>query len=173
MGIKNIIAQTEMNALFNILEKGKYIALIDDDELSQDQEEEKDENDKYFVIGPRTFIDLKSWMDQKTEHVRNECVLCNEYVMYRGFKCGNARCPNEVHTGCIRNYFQSVNNGAFKCPSCQNAVDIDSVDEIPAYIHLLNKPSNAINIIENLKRRGGREESEEKNEMIDSDSDTD
>merc|ERR1712228_276674 len=100
---------------------------------------------------------------------KNECVLCSDYVMYKGFKCGHARCPNVVHTQCIQNYFESMNNGSFKCPSCQNSVDIESVSEIPSYIHLLNHPNNAIAIIENLKKKA----QEVKNEINESDSDSD
>merc|ERR1712228_969627 len=106
---------------------------------------------KYYMIGPRSFIDLKVWIEQKTEHTGNECVLCSDYVMFKGFKCGNQRCPNIMHTQCMKGYFRSINNGNFKCPSCQNQVDIDNIDGISQYVQLLNHPNNAIKIINDLK----------------------
>ena len=162
LAIKNILAQTEIDQLFKVLIDGKYIMSIATNELSQNQEEAVHEDTKYYVLGPRTFIDLKSWMDQKTEHARNECLLCSDYVMYKGFKCG--RCPNIMHTQCIQNYFESVNNGSFKCPSCQNVVDIDSIDDIDSCIHLLAHPNDCMSIIQNLKQI--KEQSEEKKAEI-------
>merc|ERR1712129_285250 len=127
-----------------VLIDGQYIAPIDGEQLSSNQEVA---GIKYYVLGPRTFIDLKSFIPEQTS---NECLLCSDYVMFKGFKCG--KCPNIMHEKCIREYFESVNSGSFKCPSCQNAVHIDNVGGINSCVHLLAHPNDCIKIIQEMKQ---------------------
>eukprot|EP01084_Bolivina_argentea_P120129 212935_1 len=162
LGIKNILTNSELLQLFTILEKRKFISIINEDKFDNLDEKESELNDnsindkdnKYYILGPQSFIDLKVWIESKTEHGSHECILCSDYVMYKGFKCKHDNCPNVVHQQCIKQYFQHAVNNNYKCPGCQNPVDINNIDEVVnEYIQILNHPNDAIKIIQNLKQR--------------------
>eukprot|EP01084_Bolivina_argentea_P320073 555283_1 len=152
--IKNRLQKTEIISLINTLQKGKYINKIDENQF--DDEKSEQTGGKYYVLGPRTFIDTKNWIDTKTEYSDNECCLCKMYVLFEGYKCSHNRCKAIMHKPCINNYIESFNNNnnnKYKCPQCLNQVQIsnDNVNQI------LSNPNNALSIIENLKRKNDKE----------------
>ena len=165
LGIKNILTRSELLGLFKILQEMKYIQITNEPEYeykSDDYDENEDNHgdNKYFVLGPRCFIDLKNWIDSKTEDSGNECILCQCYVMVKGFKCGNDKCPALFHESCINGCFDAVNNGRYNCPACTNRVAMDNMEQIKDHVEVLSHPNDAIKIIEDMKaraRRGGRD----------------
>ena len=163
LGIQNILSREELVSLLAVLESGKYIQLVPEGEIP-------DSNDKCYLLGPRSFTDLKAWIEQKSEYSQFECPLCSEYVLFKGFNCGHERCPNTVHKLCIAGYFASVgNNRNYKCPSCQNPVDIENMEALAAYIQVLRHPNDAHKVIEDLKK--GNDSHNVKDSESDSDED--
>eukprot|EP01083_Nonionella_stella_P004630 13444_1 len=153
-GINNILTRSEIMSLFEYLAGKRYIVCLNDIALDTDdvkslEIDEDDEENTNYVLGPNAFIDTKIHCDSKTEHCSNECCLCSEFCMMRGFKCSNGNCVSVMHSTCITDYFRG---GSFKCPVCQNNVDINNVDQVSEYVQILSQPSNAIKIINDLKQ---------------------
>lgn len=138
-----------------MLEDGKYIQSISDAEMDAKRTATKEEN-PYFVLGPRCFIDLKTWIESKSDYSTFECPLCSDYVLYRGFRCGEERCQSTLHHSCIETYFESVTNSNYKCPSCQNTVEMEDMDGLTQYIQALCHPNDAITIVQNFKGRAAK-----------------
>ena len=173
LGIQNILSRIELRSLIEVLEDGKYIQSISGPEMDAKRLVAKEEN-PYFVLGPRSFIDLKNWIEQKSDYSQFECPLCSDYVLHKGFRCGDARCPGTLHKHCIETYFQSVTNRNYKCPSCQT-VCMQDLDGLEQFIQPLCHPNDAIAIVKNLKGRAAKfepvpDQSQNRNE---SDSDDD
>jgi len=155
LGIQNILSRTELQSLIKTLEKGKYLESISDAELDAQRVVAAEEN-PFFVLGPRSFIDLKNWIEQKSDYSQFECPLCSDYVLFKGFRCGHQQCPSTLHRQCIETYFESVTNRNFKCPSCQNAVEMQDMDGLGQFVQALCNPNDSVSIVKNLKGRASK-----------------
>jgi len=155
LGIRDILSRIEQRSLLKVLEDGQYIVIISDPEIDAQRFGDLDQTtmatNPYYVIGPRSFIDLKMWIEQKSDYSQFECPLCSDYVLYRGFRCGNGRCPGTVHRACITTYFSSVSSHDYKCPTCQNTVAMQGMDGLTQFIRPLCHPDDAVQIANQLE----------------------
>jgi len=74
----------------------------------------EDRNSK-LSLGIRTFLELKSWLENSFQNSLRECVVCSEPVL-KGDACPNTRCKTRMHKHCSRRWFQPGKET--KCPSC-------------------------------------------------------
>mmetsp|Transcript_7693 Transcript_7693/g.12616 ORF Transcript_7693/g.12616 Transcript_7693/m.12616 type:complete len:318 (+) Transcript_7693:35-988(+) len=184
--VENILTKTELVHLFATLERLQYLQTLDRNEFERKENEDSDEEESndndgeakntYYVLGPRCFIDLKVWMEQRT--LDYECVLCSDYVMLHGFRCGNDRCPVTIHKHCSESYFGEMAPGSYICPHCQTPVDMQSIEQLPLYFHKLSHPDKAIEIVNQVKassvdRKFRVFEAENENKASDEDDDGD
>lgn len=81
--------------------------LVDDSWLAE-------RNNKIY-IGPRTYVELKPYLNETFGDLLYTCRGCDE-LFTRGKQCSTDRCPVRLHLKCERAFY--ARNGGKACPDC-------------------------------------------------------
>jgi len=70
---------------------------------------------KKVLVGVRSLLELRPFLEDLCGETNQECVLCSELVI-RGLPCPNKKCATKMHNHCAKKWF--TGKEIQKCPTC-------------------------------------------------------
>ena len=134
-----------------------------------------------YSLGPRSRIELQSVIHAYCEF-DNECAMCNDIVLVKGFVCKHDQCANVFHDRCVRDWIQECarrEEGNVTFPHCTQVWANHNDDrELNAMVRFIMPPSEACKSIAKVfkevsKMDKSKNKNKNENKENDSSDDTD